>query len=43
MFPLGPLHPQDIVKKEFVVVGWGQPFQAQIRPVNDYFAKFADL
>ena len=43
VLPLGALDPQDIVEQQVVVVGRGQAFEAEIRPVNDHLAELADF
>ena len=43
MFPLGTLHPQDIVKKQFIMIAGGQAFHAEFRAVNDHLAELANF
>ena len=43
VLPLGALDPQDVVEQQLVVVGRGQPLEAEVRPVDDDLAQLADL
>ena len=43
VLPLGALHPQHIVEQQVVVVGGGQPLQAELRPVDDDLAQLANF
>jgi hypothetical protein len=40
---LSPLHPENVVKEQLVVVRRCQPLKAEFRAVDDDFAKLADL
>ena len=40
---LGPLDPQHVVEQQFVVVGRGQPLEAELRPVDHDLAQLAHL
>jgi len=39
----GAFDPQHVVEQELVLVGWGEPFQLQVRPVHDHLAQDPDL
>ncbi len=41
VFQLGPFHPQHVIEEEFIVVGGGEPFEAQVGPVDDDFPELA--
>jgi hypothetical protein len=41
--PLRALHPQDVVEEKLVVVGRGETFQAQVRPMHHHLAQAADF
>jgi hypothetical protein len=43
VLPLGAFHPQDIVKKQLIVIAGGQALQAEVWPVNDHFMKLANF
>ena len=40
---LRPLDPQHVVEQQVVVVGRGQPLEAELRPVDHHLAQLADL
>ena len=43
VLPLRALDPQDVIEQQLVVVGRGQPPEAEVRPVDDDLAQLADF
>ena len=43
VLPLGALDPQHVVEQQLVVVGRGQPLEAEVGPMDDDLAQLADL
>src|SRR5207302_1511158 len=43
VFPLRPLHPENVIEEQFIVIGRRQTLEAQLRTMDKDFSQLSDF